>query len=87
MTEAELKDFVEQAVTKQGLNSDTLDALSSQLLWRIGQSFDKQSLVVRVGLAKSAPLFSELPKLRGATDLEVELALKTGDFQVEWVGH
>ncbi len=87
MTETELKEFVEQAMTKQGLDSDTLEALGSQLLWRIGQSFDKQSLIIRVGLAKSASLFAELPKLRGASDLDVEMALKTGDFEVEWVGY
>ncbi len=86
MTETAMKELTQQAVTKQGLDNDILEALSSQLLWRIGQSASEQSLVIRVGLASSAALFADFPKLRGASDLEVETALKTGDFQVEWVG-
>ncbi len=87
MTETEIKELVKQAADKQGLSNDVLEGLSSQLLWRMGQSPDKQSLVIRVGLASSATLFADLPKLRAASDLDVEVALTTGNFRVEWIGH
>ena len=86
MTETAIKELTQQAIAKQGLDNDVLEALSSPLLWRIGRSIDEKSLVIRVGLASSAALFADLPKLKGASDLEVEVALKTGNFQVEWVG-
>lgn len=79
-------ELVEKAVTEQGLSNDVLNTLSSQFLWRMGQNTDKQTVIIRVGLAGSAALFSDLPKLKGASDLEIEAAIKTGDFLVEWVG-
>jgi hypothetical protein len=63
-----------------------LDALASSLLWRIGRAYDDGPVTVRVGLASAAPLFAELPRLRAASDQEVEAALASGDVAIEWVG-
>ena len=63
-----------------------VDALAASLLWRIGRAFDDGPLTVRVGFASAAPLFADLPRLRPASDHEVEAALQSGDVSVEWVG-
>ena len=63
-----------------------MDALASSLLWRIGRAYDDGPLTVRVGFASAAPLFAELPRLRPASDHEVEAGLQSGDVSVEWVG-
>lgn len=63
-----------------------LDALAAQLVWRIGRTADDAPLTVRVGFVSSTPAFAELPRLRSASDLEVQEALEAGDFRVEWVG-
>jgi hypothetical protein len=63
-----------------------LEALAGALLWRIGRAYDDGPLTVRLGFASAAPLFAELPRLRPASDLEVEIALQSGDVTVEWVG-
>lgn len=63
-----------------------LDMLASSLLWRIGRAYDDGPVTVRVGLASAAPLFAELPRLRAASDQEVEAALASGDVAIEWVG-
>ncbi|TVR91878.1 MAG: DUF3248 domain-containing protein [Trueperaceae bacterium] len=62
------------------------ESLAGALLWRIGRAFEDGPVTVRVGLASSAPLFADLPRLRAATDQEVEAAIHEGDVQVEWVG-
>lgn len=86
MTEAEAKQIVTQAAMGHGLDEDTLATLSSQLVWRIGRLHDDEAVVIRVGFASSAQLFSDLPKLKSANDYEVEQALSTGDVRIEWVG-
>ncbi len=63
-----------------------VEALASSLLWRIGRAFEDGPLTVRVGFASAAPLFADLPRLRPASDHEVEAALQSGDVSVEWVG-
>lgn len=63
-----------------------VDALAGTLLWRIGRAYDDGPVTVRVGYASAAPLFAELPRLRPASDQEVEAALHSGDVSVEWVG-
>jgi hypothetical protein len=68
------------------LPPEQLDALASSLLWRIGRAYDDGPVTVRVGFASAAPLFAALPRLRPASDLEVEAALRAGDLSVEWVG-
>jgi|SRR5680860_688164 len=65
---------------------ELLDELASNLLWRIGRVSDESPVTVRVGLASSASLFQELPRLRGASDAEVEGAINEGSLRVEWVG-
>ncbi len=65
---------------------DLLDELASNLLWRIGRASDDGPVTVRVGLASSAALFGELPRLRSATDAEVEAAVRDSSLRVEWVG-
>lgn len=66
--------------------AELLDELASNLLWRIGRVSDDGPVTVRVGLASSASLFSELPRLRSASDAEVEAAIHEGSLRVEWVG-
>jgi hypothetical protein len=66
--------------------AEHLDALASSLLWRIGRAYDDGPVTVRVGLASAAPLFAELPRLRAASDQEVEAAVASGDVAIEWVG-
>jgi len=63
-----------------------VDALAGSLLWRIGRAYEDGPVTVRVGLASAAPLFADLPRLRAATEQEVETAIHDGDVQVEWVG-
>ena len=63
-----------------------VDSLAGSLLWRIGRAFEDGPITVRVGLASAAPLFAELPRLRTASDQEIEAAIHEGDVQVEWVG-
>ena len=80
---------VDGAAAVDGVDSHPaadLESLGSSLLWRIGRAFDDGPLTVRVGLASAAPLFADLPRLRAASDQEVEAALAEGDVQVEWVG-
>ncbi|HEX7001402.1 MAG TPA: DUF3248 domain-containing protein [Trueperaceae bacterium] len=66
--------------------ADQLDELAANLLWRIGRASEDGPVTVRVGLASSAPLFNELPRLRSATDAEVEAAMRDAQVRVEWVG-
>lgn len=83
-------DLGDEASAGASTASDALgrqvDVLASSLLWRIGRAFEDGPVTVRVGLASAAPLFAELPRLRAATDQEVEAAVASGDVQVEWVG-
>lgn len=72
--------------TPDGGDPERLEALASSLLWRIGRAHDDGPVTIRVGLASAAPLFAELPRLRAASDQEVEAALASGDVAVEWVG-
>jgi hypothetical protein len=63
-----------------------LEQLGTSLLWRVGRTSDDEPVTVRVGFATSAPLFAELPRLRSASDQELEAAIGEGHVQVEWVG-
>lgn len=87
MSESDLKRAVTEALEEQGLSRETVEGLASQLLWRVGRTSDEAPLTVRVGFATDAALFAELPRLRGATDAEIEAALSEGELRVEWVGH
>lgn len=68
------------------LTGELLDELASNLLWRIGRVSDDGPVTVRVGLASSADLFQTLPRLRSASDVEVEAAIHESTLAVEWVG-
>lgn len=63
-----------------------LDELAGSLLWRIGRVSDDGPVTVRVGMAHSADLFHTLPRLRSASDAELEAAVQDGSLRVEWVG-
>lgn len=69
-----------------GVDGATLDALAGQLVWRIGRVSDDAPVTVRVGLARSTPAFADLPRLRSASEAELEEALAQGRVRVEWVG-
>ena len=84
--EAELNHLVAEALREGELDAETLQGLASQLVWRVGRSSDEGPVVVRVGFATSAALFADLPRLKNATDQELEAAAKEGSLRVEWVG-
>lgn len=81
-----LQEGVPDEHERAGASDDDLEHLAGALLWRIGRAFEDGPITVRVGLASAAPLFAELPRLRAASDQEVEAAVRSGDVQVEWVG-
>jgi len=83
---SDLHTLLQTALSEHDLDAETLDALASQLLWRVGRSGDDGPVTVRVGFAGSAALFAELPRLKSATDAELEAAAKEGSLRVEWVG-
>lgn len=70
----------------EAVDPELLDELATNLLWRIGRVSDDGPVTVRVGLASSAGLFQELPRLRSASDAELEAAIQEGELRVEWVG-
>ena len=86
MSETDLNQLVGEALSRGDLDAKTLEALASQLVWRIGRTSDDGPVVVRVGFATSAGLFSDLPRLKNATDQELGDAAKEGNVRVEWVG-
>ena len=82
-----LRDHVNEAPSDDGeARSKRLDALASQLVWRIGRASDDAPVTVRVGLASSAGAFRDLPRLRTATDAELREAIDAGQVRVEWIG-
>lgn len=78
--------LVEDVVSARSLDPKQAEGLASQLVWRVGRLSDDDPVTVRVGFATSARLFADLPKLKNASDQEVEAAIKEGDLRVEWVG-
>ena len=81
-----LGEQLSEVLAAHGLSPEQLDALASQLLWRVGRHGDEGPVTVRVGFAGSAELFAELPRLKSASDAELEEAAQTGALRVEWVG-
>lgn len=77
---------VQQLLDEQGLSSGALQELAGALLWRIGRAGDDGPVTVRVGFATSAHVFAELPRLRSASEEEIETAVQEGELRVEWVG-
>lgn len=86
MGDSDGQDLVEQALAEGGVPPTSLEDLASNLLWRIGRVSDDGPVTVRVGLASSAALFHELPRLRTASDAELQAAVEEGSLRVEWVG-
>lgn len=86
MSETDLRVQLGDVLLEYGVSADQLGSLASQLLWRMGRLGDDGPVTVRVGFATSAPLFAELPRLKNATDAEVEEAARAGALRVEWVG-
>ncbi|UCH26193.1 MAG: DUF3248 domain-containing protein [Trueperaceae bacterium] len=70
-----------------GIRAEDITGLASQLVWRLGRMNEEGPLIIRVGLASSVPLFSELPRLRSVSDKEIEVSIEANEFRVEWIGH
>ena len=87
MSGQDLERRTQERLESLDLPVHALDALASQLLWRVGRVTDDGPVTVRVGFATSAPLFADLPKLRSATDAEVEQSVADGTLRVEWIGY
>lgn len=62
-----------------------LEGLGAHLVWRIGKAEGQEGVVVRLGYATATPRFAHLPRLRSASDHELQEALASGAVQVEWV--
>ena len=77
---------LEQLLSESGLSEESLDALAGSLVWRIGRLTEDAPITVRVGLASSVPLFNDLPRLRNASESEIEAAIQEDEVRVEWVG-
>ncbi len=85
MIERRIQSLVADALQKADINADEFELLASQLVWRIG-CLEDGPIVIRVGFAGSVRAFADLPKLKNATDHELEVAIQEGNFRVEWVG-
>lgn len=62
-----------------------LEGLGAHLVWRIGKAEGHDGVVVRLGYATATPRFAHLPRLRSASDHELQEALTRGAVLVEWV--
>ena len=62
-----------------------LEALGSQLVWRIGKDELSDEVVVRLGFASATPRFAHLARLRSAGDAELQAALTEKRVVIEWV--
>ncbi len=76
---------LDSLLAELNVTEEMFDALSSQLVWRIGQRDDDGRVIVRVGFATTTSHFAGLPKLKNASDQDLEVALKEGNLRVEWV--
>lgn len=83
---AAITERVQRLLADRGLSGDALQDLAGSLLWRIGRASDDGPVTVRVGFATSAHVFAELPRLRNASEEEIEAAVQAGELRVEWVG-
>lgn len=82
----DLEEQLGEVLAAQGVSPEDLGVLASQLVWRVGRSGDEGPVTVRVGFAGSTALFADLPRLKAASDAELEEAAQTGTLRVEWVG-
>ncbi len=65
--------------------AEQLESLGGNLVWRVGKHEVGEEIVVRLGYASKAPRFAHLPRLRSASDVEVQAALERGQIVIEWV--
>lgn len=86
MNEMVLRERMVEFLAESGVAPDVVGDLAGQLLWRIGRIGDDEPVTVRVGLASSAALFHDLPRLRSASDGQLERSVLEGTLHVEWVG-
>lgn len=86
MSDISFNDQLTETLEQAGVTREALEELASQLLWRIGRTEVEGNVTVRVGLASSADQFQILPRLRGASDAEIEAAVREGNLRLEWVG-
>lgn len=86
MSEAEIKEQIASILKEHSVKASDLDAFASQLIWRIGRLTEDGPVTVRIGLASSVASFADLPRLKTATDAELEQAAREGNLRVEWVG-
>jgi len=86
MSEAQVQQRISEVLSESGVSAEQVGDLASQLLWRIGRVSDEGPVTVRVGLASSATLFQDLPRLRTASDSEIAAAVEENAVRVEWVG-
>lgn len=84
--DSDLRKQMSELLESSGLSDDALEGFASNLVWRIGRTSDDAPVTVRVGLASSAALFGELPKLRNASESEIEAAIAEDAVRVEWIG-
>lgn len=83
-TDAEKR--IADLLSETGLDDKTLEGFAASLVWRVGRASDDSPVTVRVGLATNVQLFSELPKLRNASEAEIQEAIAEDNVRVEWVG-
>ncbi|MEM6430543.1 MAG: DUF3248 domain-containing protein [Deinococcota bacterium] len=76
---------IDSLLAELDITPEMFEGLASQLVWRIGQRDDDGHIIVRVGFATTTSRFADLPKLKNASDQDLETALKEGDLRVEWV--
>lgn len=86
MQASDVQEQLRETLERHGLEASALEDLAGSLLWRIGRVSDEGPVTVRVGLASSAAMFHELPRLRTASDAEIEAAVAERSLRVEWVG-
>ncbi|WP_293914847.1 DUF3248 domain-containing protein [Deinococcus sp.] len=66
-------------------NAEQLELLGGQLVWRIGKDDSSDEVVVRLGYASATPRFAHLPRLRSASDDDLQEALAKNAVVIEWV--
>ncbi len=86
VNEVELRNRLREALSESAADEEAFSQLASSLVWRMGRLGDDSPVTVRVGMTQSIALFDELPRLRNATDQELEQAITDGELRVEWVG-
>ena len=77
---------IAETLAEAGIAAEQLDNLAGSLVWRIGRLSDDEPVTVRLGTTLALQQFAELPRLRNASDQELDEAVASGELRVEWVG-